>query len=103
MGPLGRAFLRCPGFVPGAASPNARRRRHLRGLGRVRRSRSAAVTAPGHRAESHSAPSARIWHKLAAIALTLIVPLALTAHFLIGEALVRIDFAKQELRGVEYL
>ncbi len=46
---------------------------------------------------------ARIWHKLAAIALTFIVPLALTAYFLIDEATVRIDFAKNELQGVEYL
>ncbi len=45
----------------------------------------------------------RIWHKLAAIALTLIVPLALTTYFLIGEARFRIDFAAKEAEGVEYL
>jgi signal transduction histidine kinase/ActR/RegA family two-component response regulator/HAMP domain-containing protein len=54
-------------------------------------------------AESRPAPSARIWHKLAAIALTFIVPLALTTYLLIEELDVRIEFAKQELRGVEYL
>src|SRR5947209_11399846 len=47
--------------------------------------------------------SSRIWHKLAAIALTLIVPLALTTYFLIGEARVRIDFAEKEIQGVQYL
>ena len=47
--------------------------------------------------------SPRIWHKLAAIALTLIVPLALTTWFLLDEASFRIDFANKEIQGVEYL
>ena len=47
--------------------------------------------------------SPRIWHKLAAIALTLIVPLALTTWFLLDEASFRIDFAEKEIQGVEYL
>jgi len=47
--------------------------------------------------------SSRIWHKLAAIALTFIVPLALTTYFLVGEARFRIDFAEKEMQGVEYL
>ena len=47
--------------------------------------------------------SPRIWHKLAAIALTLIVPLALTTWFLVDEARFRIDFAQKEIQGVDYL
>ncbi len=47
--------------------------------------------------------SPRIWHKLAAIALTLIVPLALTTWFLLDEASFRIDIANKEIQGVEYL
>ena len=47
--------------------------------------------------------SPRIWHKLAAIALTLIVPLMLTTWFLVDEARFRIDFVGKEIQGVEYL
>jgi signal transduction histidine kinase/ActR/RegA family two-component response regulator/HAMP domain-containing protein len=50
-----------------------------------------------------SPPVSRIWLKLAAIALTFIVPLTLTTYFLIGEARVRIDFASKEMQGVQYL
>ncbi|MEA2704943.1 MAG: hypothetical protein QOD63_2888, partial [Actinomycetota bacterium] len=47
--------------------------------------------------------SPRIWHKLAAIALTLIVPLMLTTWFLVDEARFRIDFVGKEIQGVDYL
>jgi signal transduction histidine kinase/ActR/RegA family two-component response regulator/HAMP domain-containing protein len=47
--------------------------------------------------------SPRIWHKLTAIALTLIIPLALTTWFLVDEARFRIDFVGKEIQGVNYL
>jgi signal transduction histidine kinase/ActR/RegA family two-component response regulator/HAMP domain-containing protein len=48
-------------------------------------------------------PRSRIWHKLAAITLLFIVPLALTTSFLVGEERLRIDFAQKEIQGVQYL
>src|SRR5207249_1588129 len=45
----------------------------------------------------------RIWHKLAAIALAFTIPLALTTYFLVGEKRIKIDFARNELRGDMYL
>jgi methyl-accepting chemotaxis protein len=52
---------------------------------------------------SHAARAARIWVKLAAIALVFAIPLGTTAWFLIEEKAIKIDFATNELRGVEYL
>jgi methyl-accepting chemotaxis protein len=45
----------------------------------------------------------RVWHKLAAIALTFTIPLAVTTYFLLEEKSIKIDFARNELRGDEYL
>ena len=47
--------------------------------------------------------SPRIWLKLVAIAVSFIVPLALTTYFLVNESSIKINFAKQELRGDRYL
>jgi hypothetical protein len=43
--------------------------------------------------------SPRIWMKLAAIALSFTIPLFLTTYFLVNEGNIKINFAKQELRG----
>jgi methyl-accepting chemotaxis protein len=45
----------------------------------------------------------RIWMKLAAIALSFIVPLVITTYFLVKEQNIKIDFAQQELEGIDYL
>jgi methyl-accepting chemotaxis protein len=47
--------------------------------------------------------SPRIWMKLAAIALSFTIPLFLTTYFLVNEGNIKINFAKQELRGDRYL
>src|SRR6266702_8376640 len=47
--------------------------------------------------------SPRIWLKLVAVAVSFIVPLALTTYFLVNESSIKINFAKQELRGDRYL
>jgi methyl-accepting chemotaxis protein len=47
--------------------------------------------------------SPRIWMKLAAIAVSFVVPLSLTTYFLVNEGNIKIDFAEQELRGDRYL
>ena len=47
--------------------------------------------------------SPRIWMKLAAIALSFIIPLLLTAFFLVNEGNLKINFTQQELRGDRYL
>ncbi len=41
--------------------------------------------------------------KLAAIALSFIVPLVITTYFLVKEQNIKIDFAQQELEGIDYL
>jgi len=48
-------------------------------------------------------PQPRIWHKLAIIGLAFLAPLALTSWFLAVENGSRIDFSRNELRGLEYL
>ncbi|MEY2568002.1 MAG: methyl-accepting chemotaxis protein [Actinomycetota bacterium] len=45
----------------------------------------------------------RIWMKLAAIALSFMIPLVVTTYFLVNEENIKIDFAQQELRGDRYL
>src|SRR5688500_16157931 len=45
----------------------------------------------------------RIWMKLAAIALSFMIPLVVTTYFLVREQSIKIDFAAQELRGDRYL
>ena len=47
--------------------------------------------------------SSRIWVKLIAIALSFTVPLVVTTYFLLDEASIKIDFAADELHGVDYL
>jgi methyl-accepting chemotaxis protein len=47
--------------------------------------------------------SPRIWMKLAGIALSFIVPLLLTASFLVNEGNLKINFTQQEIRGDRYL
>ena len=46
---------------------------------------------------------ARIWVKLAAIAVVFAIPLGTTTWFLLQEKAIKIDFARNELRGDEYL
>ena len=46
---------------------------------------------------------ARIWVKLAAIAVVFAIPLATTTWFLLQEKAIKIDFARNELRGDDYL
>jgi methyl-accepting chemotaxis protein len=46
---------------------------------------------------------ARIWVKLAAIAVVFAIPLATTTWFLLEEKAIKIDFARHELQGDEYL
>ena len=41
--------------------------------------------------------------KLAAIALSFMIPLVVTTYFLVNEQNIKIDFAEQELRGDRYL
>ncbi|MEY2461448.1 MAG: methyl-accepting chemotaxis protein [Acidimicrobiaceae bacterium] len=45
----------------------------------------------------------RIWMKLAAIAVVFAIPLVTTTRFLLGEQSIKIDFARNELHGDEYL
>jgi methyl-accepting chemotaxis protein len=45
----------------------------------------------------------RIWMKLAAIALSFMIPLVVTTYFLVNEQNIKIDFAEQELQGDRYL
>jgi methyl-accepting chemotaxis protein len=45
----------------------------------------------------------KIWQKLAAVGLAFAVPLALTTYFLVEEKSIKIDFARWELYGDEYL
>jgi methyl-accepting chemotaxis protein len=45
----------------------------------------------------------RIWMKLAAIALSFMIPLVVTTYFLVGEQSIKIDFATSELQGDQYL
>ncbi|MBK8508435.1 MAG: nitrate- and nitrite sensing domain-containing protein [Candidatus Competibacteraceae bacterium] len=45
----------------------------------------------------------KIWQKLALLITALGVPIALLAYLLVAEKNVAIDFASQEMRGVEYL
>jgi methyl-accepting chemotaxis protein len=47
--------------------------------------------------------SPRIWMKLAAIAVSFTIPLVLTTAFLVNEGNIKINFAKQEVRGDRYL
>ena len=47
--------------------------------------------------------TSRIWRKLAVVALTFAVPLALTTYFLLQEASTKIDFAQHEREGVRFL
>jgi methyl-accepting chemotaxis protein len=47
--------------------------------------------------------SPRIWMKLAAIALSFTIPLILTTYFLVKEGNTKIEFAQQEIRGIQYL
>jgi hypothetical protein len=61
-----------------------------------------AAAAAGGRQRSRWA-SPRIWHKLAAICLGLMVPLVLTTGFLLAEQSIRIRFAEKELHGDAYL
>src|SRR4051812_48517587 len=46
---------------------------------------------------------AKIWMKLAVIAVVFAIPLATTTRFLLQEKSIKIDFARNELRGDEYL
>ena len=46
---------------------------------------------------------ARIWVKLAAIAVVFAIPLGTTTWFLLEEKAIKIDFARHELQGDEYL
>src|SRR5207248_5174792 len=46
---------------------------------------------------------ARIWVKLAAIAVVFAIPLTTTTWFLLQEKAIKIDFARHELQGDEYL
>src|SRR5687768_3807087 len=45
----------------------------------------------------------RIWVKLAAIAVVFAIPLGTTTWFLLEEKAIKIDFARHELQGDEYL
>jgi methyl-accepting chemotaxis protein len=45
----------------------------------------------------------QIWMKLAAIALSFMIPLIVTTYFLVNEQNIKIDFAEKELRGDRYL
>src|SRR4051794_17257287 len=45
----------------------------------------------------------RIWMKLAAIALSFMIPLVVTTYFLVNEQNIKIDFAEQEIEGLRYL
>src|SRR5262249_40133591 len=45
----------------------------------------------------------KIWHKLAAIIVVFAVPMAVLAYFLISNNLERINNAKNEAQGIEYL
>jgi methyl-accepting chemotaxis protein len=56
--------------------------------------------APAARSRRGRAP---IWAKLAAIALVFTIPLATTTWFLLEEQSIKIEFARSELRGDEYL
>jgi signal transduction histidine kinase/DNA-binding response OmpR family regulator/HAMP domain-containing protein len=45
----------------------------------------------------------RIWQKLAVICLAFTIPIAVTTFFLLEEKRIRIEFAQNELHGVQYL